>query len=190
VAVYVTIGSPKRGLRHLDLRCAAGRDEPVYAGRLNHKGYRPALAPTWRLGADGVIAYVSNGKLVQDSTDRCGKCFTPGGPLPASRWWHDAERVIAKLPPMGVYELYDSATRTTQIGSGSLKSRVRSRIAATQKSRFATADCIWWLYDLLDAGGKPSLRSLKVDENETLKAAEERWREERRRSGWQVSSDV
>lgn len=157
---------------------------------MSHKGYRPSLAPTWRGRKGDVIAYVTNGRRVQDTTERCSKCFAPGGPLPSSKHWRDAEGIIANLPSDGVYELYDPESHMTQIGSGRLQSRVRRRIAATHQSRFEAADCIWWLYDLLESGRTPLLRSLKVNEGETPREAEERWRETRRRGGWQVSSDV
>ena len=159
-----------------------------YVGR-TARGTGTRGVPAWRSG-ERVVAYLPNTVALRRITERCPNCFVEGGPLPPELRWSDWESAAAAFPSTGVYELYHEPRRTSQIGSGIVRPRLRQRIAATHHGRFNAADCVWWLYDLLLVGGRPSLRALPTDDAETPQDAETRWRELRRFDGWQVTSDV
>jgi hypothetical protein len=72
-----------------------------------------------------------------------------------------------------VYEIADEQGLICQIGSGA-PARVRSRVRATFAGRFSRADSIWWLWDMLNDGRQPVIRSLPLERGETFAAAEER----------------
>jgi hypothetical protein len=89
----------------------------------------------------------------------------------------------------GVYEICCDAWMITQIGSGPVLDRVGRRFTATFLGRFDAPDSIWWVYDLLVAGRRPTVRSLLLDGRTPL-AAEQAIRLARLEDGWQVSSVV
>ena len=135
------------------------------------------------------VAYVANTRALKDKTERCPKCFFEGGPLVRELWWEGWETGL-NGQRFGVYDIRDEERRICQIGSGIIKSRVRSRLKATYAGRFGHADSIWWLYDMLRGKRLPTLAVVPVKDGEPLAEAESRWREKRRRAGWQVSSNV
>lgn len=190
MAVYVWLNdsSPTRPrFRHLDAWCiAGGMDGGAFVG-MRRLAHLRRTVPVWRLADGSEFAYCPNTADVKRATERCPKCFLPGGPVPMDcRWngWRDA------LPSgAGVYEISWPGRRITQIGSGDLILRVGARFRATYESRFDKPNSIWWVYDLLVAGDHPKVQALPLDGRAPL-GAETHYRDVRLNSGWQVSSAV
>jgi len=188
VAVYYVVdpAGRRQGCRHIDLDCAGGGRRPPYAGLLATG--RRSRRPTWQLNPQLQIVYTTNRR----DRPACELCLKPDlGPLPLacqSAILNEAANAAPTAP--GVYEFYDDVRRLSQVGSGSLRARVRARVKAITAGRYGSqgVDGVWWAHDLLRAGREPHLRFLAVEPGQTPLAAEAVWRELRRRDGWQVTS--
>jgi hypothetical protein len=187
VAVYIIEGSEGQpgALRHVDLRCLSVAKAVTYAGLRPRQG-SPRPIPFWLSNDESFeVVYVSNTARLKNATDPCPSCLYHGGPITI-----DWKRLMDALRPpasSGVYDIADRTNRICQIGSGDVRDRVESRLKATCRGRLAP-DSIWWLYDMFNEGRSPAIDVLELELNEAPGAAEDRWRDRRRREGWQVSS--
>lgn len=189
-----------------------GRYLPIVAVYIN-RGHRPADGgrPFKHLDArcDLLLEVASQGYEVarvrnvdrarpphERERRRCPVCFCEGGPLtgvPRPRWLDDARTLESTVQAVAwVYDLMWPPAMVSQVGMASkLYERLARRWRGTCQGRLDGTDSIPWYYDLLvqNPWVELTLVAIPYDSRDTALEAEVALREEKRRDGWQVSSD-
>jgi hypothetical protein len=127
---------------------------------------------------------------------RCPVCFSDGCPLPGiprPNWLDEAKRLEAATESVAwTYDLMWPTGKLSQVGMATkLHARLSSRWRGTCQGRLSGPDSIPWYYDLLvqDPAVELTLAATPYPTRELALEAESVLREQKRKDGWQVSSD-